>query len=86
MLTGWDKGTAATYLRDLLGVKPGDVFVFGDANNDLPMFRDVENSVAVANATEEAAAAARWHVGSVTEDAVADAIERLSVGEFPFTK
>lgn len=85
MLTGWDKGTAATYLRDLLGVKPEDVFVFGDANNDLPMFRDVENSVAVANATKEAAAAARWHIGSVAEDSVADAIERLSAGEFPFT-
>ena len=85
MLSGWDKGTAVTYLRDLLGVLPEDVFVFGDANNDLPMFRDVENSVAVANATEEAAAAARWHIGPVTDDSVAKAIERLSAGEFPFT-
>lgn len=86
MLAGWDKGAAVVYLRDLLGIRPGDVFVFGDANNDLPMFRVTENSVAVANATEEASRAARWHIGPVEEDSVAAAIEALAAGEFPFTR
>lgn len=83
---GWNKGTAVAYLRDYLGVAPEDVFVFGDANNDLPMFRAVRNSVAVGNATPEAADAARWHIGTVDEDAVADAIVRLAAGEFPFSE
>lgn len=84
MLRGWDKGTGVAFLRDYLGVDPTDVFVFGDANNDLPMLRSVENSVAVANATPEAAAAARWHIGPVEQDSVAAAIEALAAGEFPF--
>lgn len=86
MLHGWNKGTAVLYLRDYLDIAPEDVFVFGDANNDLPMFNVVENSVAMGNATEEAAGAARWHIGNVEDDAVADAIEALSRGEFPFTR
>lgn len=86
MPAGWNKGTAVEELRRLLGVDPEDVFVFGDADNDLPMLRVVKNSVAVGNATPEAAAAARWHIGNVEDDAVADAIERLAVGEFPFTR
>lgn len=86
MPAGWNKGAAIEFLRDYLGAAPEDVFVFGDANNDLPMFDVVENSVAVGNATEEAAEAARWHIGNVEDDAVAKAIERLAAGEFPFTE
>ena len=52
---GWNKGAAALYLRDYLGVAPEDVFVFGDAENDLTMLEAVENSVAVSNATPAAA-------------------------------
>ena len=83
---GWNKGTAVEFLRDRLGVAPDDVFVFGDADNDLPMLRAVKNSVAVANATPEAAAAARWHIGDVRDDAAAQAIEALAREEFPFDR
>jgi hydroxymethylpyrimidine pyrophosphatase-like HAD family hydrolase len=48
------------------------------------MFEAVPNSVAVANATDEAAAAARWHIGRCEDDAVALAIEALVAGEWPF--
>ncbi len=34
----------------------------------------------------EAAKAARWHIGSVQDDAVAACIEALSRGEWPFTR
>ena len=54
--------------------------VFGDAGNDLTMFSVVENAVAVANATPEAAAAARWHIGRCDEDAVAATIEQIVAG------
>lgn len=83
---GWNKGTAVEFLRDRLGVAPDDVFVFGDADNDLPMLRAIKNSVAVANATPEAAAAARWHIGDVRDDAAAQAIEALAREEFPFDR
>lgn len=86
MPCGWNKGTAVEFLREHLGVAPEEVFVFGDADNDLPMLRAVKNSVAVANATPEAAAAARWHIGDVRDDAVAGAIEALARGEFPFSE
>ena len=44
----------------------------------------VPNSVAVAGATPEAAATARWHVGACEDDAVAAAIEALAAGAWPF--
>ena len=85
MPKGWNKGAAVLYLADYLGVSEDDVFVFGDAENDLSMLGAVKNSVAVSNATPAAAAAARWHIGACDDFAVADAIEALARGEFPFT-
>ena len=86
MPAGWNKGQALLWLRDRLGVAPEDVFVFGDAGNDLPMLEAVENSVAVANALPEAAEAAKWHIGAVGTGAVAAAIDALVAGEWPFSE
>lgn len=84
MPRGWNKGAAVAWVAERLGVGLDDVVVFGDADNDLPMFAAVENSVVVAGASPEAAAAARWHVGACEDDAVAAAIEALAAGEWPF--
>lgn len=84
MPRGWNKGTAVAWVAEHLGVGLDEVVVFGDADNDLPMFAAVGNSVAVAGASPEAAAAARWHVGACEDDAVAAAIEALAAGEWPF--
>lgn len=81
---GWNKGTAVRWLAERLGVGLDEVVVFGDADNDVAMLRSVPNSVAVAGATPEAAAAARWHIGACEDDAVAAAIEALARGEWPF--
>ncbi len=86
MPAGWNKGTGIKVLCEAIGCTTDDVVVFGDANNDLAMFDVVANSVAVANATEEAAAAARWHIGACRDDAVAAAIEELAAGVWPFTE
>lgn len=83
---GWNKGTAVAWLAERLGIGLDEVVVFGDADNDLPMFAAVPNSVAVAAATSEAAAAARWHIGACEDDAVAAAIEALARGEWPFER
>ncbi len=71
---GWSKGTAVHYLANELGLSLDEVAVFGDSENDLSMIEAVPNSVAVSNASEEIARAARWHIGSSASDAVADAL------------
>ncbi len=71
---GWSKGTAVRYLANELGLSLDEVAVFGDSENDLSMIEAVPNSVAVSNASEEIARAARWHIGSSASDAVADAL------------
>ena len=83
---GWNKGTAVAWIAERLGIGLDEVVVFGDADNDLPMFAAGENSVAVAGATPEAAAAARWHIDACEDDAVAAAIEALARGEWPFER
>ena len=47
---------------------------FGDAENDLGLLSHYPNSVAVANAVPAVKEAARWHVGSASEDSVAHAL------------
>lgn len=86
MAKGVNKGSSVLWLANYLGIAPEDIFVFGDADNDLTMMRAVKNSVAVANATPNAAATAHWHIGACKDDAVAGAIEALVAGEFPFSE
>lgn len=84
MPAGCNKGSALRSLCDHLGIGLDQVVVFGDAGNDLSMFGVVDHAVAVANATPEASAAARWHIGACADDAVAIAIEQIAAGEWPF--
>ena len=85
MPAGWNKGAAVRRLCDHLGISTDEAAVFGDAGNDLAMFAVAGHPVAVAGATPEAAAAARWHIGRCEDDAVAAAIEALAAGTWPFT-
>ena len=84
--SGYSKASGIDILCERLGVGLDEVVVFGDANNDLEMIEHVPNSVAVANATDEIKAAARWHVGDCKDESVQDAIFALAAGEFPFTE
>ena len=83
---GYSKASGIDILCEALGLGLDEVAVFGDANNDLEMIEHVPNSVAVANATPEIKAAARWHVGDCKDEAVQDAIVALARGDFPFTE
>lgn len=84
---GWSKGSAVRFLARELGLSLEEVAVFGDSENDLTMMEAVPNAVAVSNATEEIARAARWHIGSSADDAVADALFQIAeasrAGEMP---
>ena len=75
---GWSKGKSVEVLAEHLGIGLDEIAAFGDSENDLSMLAAVTNSVAVANATREVAAAARWHIGACSEDAVAEALEDIA--------
>ena len=75
---GWDKGKGVLCLAEALGIGPDEVAVFGDSQNDLSMLAAVPNSVAVANATPEVRAAARWHIGASADGALPDALEEIA--------
>lgn len=86
MPRGRNKGTGIRVLAAALGISLDEVVVFGDAGNDLSMFDVVPNSVCVANGTNEAKAAARWHIGSCEDGAVSQTMFALARGEWPFTE
>ena len=81
MPRGINKGFGLGVLLDELGLSVGEALFFGDADNDLPLMELVPDSVAVANATPTAAEAARWHVGDVADDGVAQALEELVLAQ-----
>ena len=70
----WDKGDSVRLIANYLGISLEEVVVFGDSENDLPMIETVPKSVAVANADSDVSSAARWHIASAKDDAVATAM------------
>lgn len=81
---GYSKASGIDILCEALGIGLDQVVTFGDGGNDIEMIAHVPNGVAVAGATPEVAAAARWHIGPCEEESVAAALEALAAGEWPF--
>lgn len=77
-IKGWTKVEGVKELIQTLHITPDEVCVFGDADNDLTMLSYIPNSCAVANANDNAKAAARWHIGASAEDGVAIALEQIA--------
>lgn len=71
------KATALQLLADDLGVDASEVACFGDNHNDLPMLDWAGHSFAMANATDDAKAAADEVIGLNDEDGLARKIEEL---------
>lgn len=81
MPVGIDKGTGIAELAAFYGIPLENVMVFGDYDNDLPMFQCVGYPVAMGNAVEQLKLAA-WHVAAPnTEDGLAQVIERYILEE-----
>lgn len=78
---GVNKGAGLMELAERLGIAREEVMAIGDNSNDVPMLRAAGLGVAVANASEEARAAAGY-VCEADNDAggVAEAIERFVLG------
>lgn len=69
-MRGVDKGKAVSELQKYLGVSPAQTAVFGDAGNDLGMMSHAEFSFAMANASTDILAAARFVAPSNNEAGV----------------
>ena len=83
---GYSKASGIDILCEALGIGLDQVVTFGDGGNDIEMIEHVPNGVAVAGAVPEVAAVARWHIGRCEDEAVADVLEALAAGEWPFEK
>ena len=75
--TGADKGVALAVACTDLGIAPDDVVAFGDAENDIEMFRVARFSVAMGQASASVKAAATAVTADNDDDGVAVALERL---------
>ena len=87
MPQGVSKAAGLDVLLEALGITADEVAVFGDAENDLEILRKVRHSVAVANAIDEVRETANYHIGSVDEEGMADALfdiaQAARAGEMP---
>ncbi len=72
-----NKGEALRASCEHLGLDPQDVIAFGDADNDIEMFRIAGASVAMGQASDKVKAAATTVTRANTEDGVALAIDRI---------
>ncbi len=78
---GVDKGLAIAKLCDVLGIERKRSIAIGDYNNDIPMLRAAGVGIAVANACEEALAAADLVTVSNEESAIARVISDIESGK-----
>ena len=76
-----NKGTGLKKLAEKLGIKQEEVMAIGDGNNDVEMFEYANYSVAMENATELAAKAAKYRTDSNENDGVAKAIRKYALNK-----
>lgn len=72
-----NKGEALLASCQHLGIQPAQVITFGDAENDIEMFKVSGASVAMGQASDAVKAAATAVTAANTEDGVAQAIDRI---------
>jgi Cof subfamily protein (haloacid dehalogenase superfamily) len=75
--SGVDKGSGLLALCRHLGIDPADAVAIGDSEVDVPMFRVAGQSLAMADGTDEARAAAKQLIGTADENGVAAYLESL---------
>lgn len=79
---GVNKGVGLRALAEMLGIKQEETVAIGDSTNDLAMIRTAGLGVAVANATDEAKAAADYVCEDTNDQgAVAEAIEKFVLAD-----
>ena len=79
---GASKGNALCRMAELLGIDVNKTIAVGDYNNDISMLKTAKLGFAVANAVDEAKAAADHITVSNDESAIAVIIDQLDRGVF----
>ncbi len=74
---GVTKGSGLAHICDHYGLKPENVIVFGDSGNDIPMMKIAGYAVAMGNAMPDVKLMADEVTGTLAEDGVVTAINRL---------
>ena len=77
MPKGINKSAGVAKIAEYLGIQREEVMACGDANNDIPMLEYAGLSIAMANASDSAKAAADFISRSNDEDGVAYAVEKF---------
>lgn len=77
MPVGVDKGTGVTEMAQMLEIDMEDVMVFGDFDNDIPMFEKAGFPVAMGNANEKIKRLARYVTDDHDHDGIAKAVEKF---------
>ena len=78
-LYGIDKAVAVNKLIDYLGVSRENVYAFGDASVDIPMFECAGTSVAVGSGGDEAKEAASYVTDAVLDDGIYNALKHFNL-------
>ncbi|QJC50900.1 Cof-type HAD-IIB family hydrolase [Paenibacillus albicereus] len=76
---GGSKAQGIEAYRKLAGVRPEDVYAFGDGLNDIEMLQAVHNSVAMGNAIESVQKAAKHVTKDVAEDGIRHGLELVGL-------
>lgn len=76
---GQDKASAIRWLCEKHGVAKEDTYAFGDSQNDLPMLRAVGTGVAMGSAPHAVCREASLVTGTLEEEGVACALQRLGL-------
>lgn len=79
MNPGHGKGAGVRRMAELLGISTKDVAAFGDADNDVSMFRECGHSVAVGSASPAAKAAAGYVSPYDHAEGVIDGLTQLGL-------
>ena len=78
-LNGIDKAVAVNKLIEHLGVAKEDVYAFGDATVDIPMFECAGTSIAVGSGGDEAKEAASYVTDAVLDDGIYNALKHFEL-------
>lgn len=76
---GVTKASGLEFLGRRLGIAPGEMAAFGDAENDLPMLSYAGLGIAMGNAAPETAAAARYVTDSNDGEGIAKALRHFGI-------
>lgn len=78
-LRGVTKGDAITELLERFHIDRKDSYAFGDSNNDVEMLKTVGTGIVMGKHSESAGKAASMITGTVKEEGITQALERLGL-------